>query len=859
MKKIITSLTLLLVTQLSIAQIAWDSVATGGLPPYQARFYDMTVYNGKIYAASDSGYLVPTLFSSTSGDFGTWTRENGLTPFLQGSSEDLLSRLASDGTNLFIGSANYSGGFQAPQVYRFDGATYKKHGTIPYSGMPYNYSDISAMEFFSASGAPDSVFAFVSSFVGMEVWKTSASATSPTWVPSLVMAGSAEIVNDAIVYGGKLFAATCGNGSGGFILRTADGITWDTVGYGGFGNSSNISVKTFAIFNGELYAGTLNNTTGAELYKTSNGTLWTQVSLGSLGLGANLRSVSELTVAGGRMFATLRYYNVGYNYVRTCYTGDGINFTFAGGTGTQETTQLFGSGFGDLRMELFNGAIYSASNTNTNYGSLWRLKLPVASFTPQNPIVCQNSTVNYTNTSTNASSYVWNENTVAVNLTSTYSGVYSTTGTYTLQLKAFNGSIYDSTQYAFTVVSKPSVLPSGVPSLTVCPGQQTTVTAVVTGGTPPYDYTWTTFSPGYPNPGSTDSSFTYAPTTPGTYTVTVLDANSCISAPVNIFMNLTSAPTALFGNISYSGGGISQGNIYILKYQPTYSGTDTFAIVPIQANGDYFKDSVLYGQYLIKADPDLILFPTTISTYNGGFFRWDSAAPFLHGCSQTDTNNIQVLELPPQTGTASIAGTITEGIGYGMRFLGPGGGTPPAPFVPGGPIRGVDVKLGKNPGGGIQARTMSDTNGIYVFTNIPIGSYRIYVDIPNLPMDSTRDVNVTAASDSLINNDYWADSVQIYIPNVTAIQDLSNHKLQLSAYPNPASDKIFVQLDLNKEGAIQYELSDISGKKIMSGSQRLSKGKNKLEISLGGVEPGIYLMSYTVNSSRYTTKLVILE
>ncbi len=66
-------------------------------------------------------------------------------------------------------------------------------------------------------------------------------------------------------------------------------------------------------------------------------------------------------------------------------------------------------------------------------------------------------------------------------------------------------------------------LPSGVAANTVyigyAPASSITLTAIVSGGTPPYTYTWST--------GSHASSITVSPTVTTTYTVTVTDANGC--------------------------------------------------------------------------------------------------------------------------------------------------------------------------------------------------------------------------------------------------------------------------------------------------------------------------------------------
>jgi hypothetical protein len=45
----------------------------------------------------------------------------------------------------------------------------------------------------------------------------------------------------------------------------------------------------------------------------------------------------------------------------------------------------------------------------------------------------------------------------------------------------------------------------------------------------------------------------------------------------------------------------------------------------------------------------------------------------------------------------------------------------------GAPLKGVDVKLGKNPGGSIVARTTTGEDGGFVFDDVPPGSYQIQI------------------------------------------------------------------------------------------------------------------------------------
>jgi hypothetical protein len=48
----------------------------------------------------------------------------------------------------------------------------------------------------------------------------------------------------------------------------------------------------------------------------------------------------------------------------------------------------------------------------------------------------------------------------------------------------------------------------------------------------------------------------------------------------------------------------------------------------------------------------------------------------------------------------------------------------------GAPLKGVDVKLGKNPGGSPAARTTTDANGAFVFADLPAGSYWLTFELP---------------------------------------------------------------------------------------------------------------------------------
>ena len=78
---------------------------------------------------------------------------------------------------------------------------------------------------------------------------------------------------------------------------------------------------------------------------------------------------------------------------------------------------------------------------------------------------------------------------------------------------------------------------------------------------------------------------------------------------------------------------------------------------------------------------------------------------------------------------------------------------PTAPAQAGAPLKGVDVKLGKNPGGSPVARTTTDANGKFEFADLPAGSYSLTFDLPKGQKVATAKIDVTA--DGKVVSGYW--------------------------------------------------------------------------------------------------------
>lgn len=98
-------------------------------------------------------------------------------------------------------------------------------------------------------------------------------------------------------------------------------------------------------------------------------------------------------------------------------------------------------------------------------------------------------------------------------------------------------------------------------------------------------------------------------------------------------------------------------------------------------------------------------------------------------------------------------------------------------------------------------------------------------------------------------------SIQIY--DNTAVDEAAVNTVQCNMFPNPVKDVAYLQTEVFKEGTIILNLTDLTGRKILTKQLSLSAGKQIHRLDFGALHTGIYLMEVRFGDSVKVMKVLV--
>lgn len=365
----------------------------------------------------------------------------------------------------------------------------------------------------------------------------------------------------------------------------------------------------------------------------------------------------------------------------------------------------------------------------------------------------------------------------------------------------------------------------------------------------------------------------------GQFQQTLTNAAGCDST---IFINLTVNPLLTFGNHSV---------LALAELQPIDNMTvelfqiigDNLMMPAIQQttapDGTVLFENVTYGEYLCRTKPNPLILEqsTMMATFSNETYYWPNAFVIDIGCAITTMDTIHNIILPVSPGGPGAASGIVYEFDNSRSFW------------LGDPIPGIPIILNKDTteanvtsGNYFPFQSLESNNdGFYAFDNLPVGHYRLNVQVPGLytfaSPDQTNIQDTTAyfftiageGPDSLnyeFLNFYVDADLGVFIdtcvvadivpPCFIQIHEQQQAPYSLSLNPNPTAGPVTLIFSEWTKGFVKITVKSAVGDILTDDRKRLVG--NSLSLNLAHLASGVYFLTAENESHTMTIKFVKL-
>lgn len=324
----------------------------------------------------------------------------------------------------------------------------------------------------------------------------------------------------------------------------------------------------------------------------------------------------------------------------------------------------------------------------------------------------------------------------------------------------------------------------------------------------------------------------------GTYKVCLTITNAYCTSTKCIEVKIKSlSPTYSISGKVYNGSSLADTSgidAYLIKFSPqdsSLSVVDTFRFDFSRKNlpAEYLFHNLMPGKYFVKAalNKGSLQYANYLPTYADTSLRWENAREIVITNSNV-TSNIHLRAGNNPGGKGFISGKVSQG----------------ANKREGDPLVNVLVTLLDENLNAV-TYTYSDSNGIFSFSNIPLGKFLVYTEVVG--------VKTIPAWVTLTEDNPKEDKVEVAIRKKVIITSIRGDDempvdAKITVYPNPVKDQLTVAIDAPVSRAAKLIIYDYTGRKIISEQILPSAGAQTININTTQLPAGVYLMQIQLNN-----------
>jgi hypothetical protein len=150
--------------------------------------------------------------------------------------------------------------------------------------------------------------------------------------------------------------------------------------------------------------------------------------------------------------------------------------------------------------------------------------------------------------------------------------------------------------------------------------------------------------------------------------------------------------------------------------------------------------------------------------------------------------------------------------------------------------------------------TFSDDAYFHYNSNLALVSGSTYQVPSTNSRDRDQSFNTTTTFDHYYLNNVTFDESEFVIINVA---EAATSFGTISAYPNPATDAVNLNVNLNNNEKVTVNMVNLLGETVSSQQYTMNAGSNNIQLSTYNLEAGVYMISVSTGESTVTTRVVV--